>query len=202
MCKVHLSWFASAVALALAAGAGCSDGAPANPDALSCTPVAAGQSRMLVDHDLWRLATPEEDPWAEFRPADITCPDRSRQPEDFAGVYAYGVLTDGCQYTTVVQETTADACAGETFYVWIWNFALTGPEGASAHLGVKVGDVLWQAERAIPSTAALATDRIVLAHDIPKGTPIYYHVRNHGSNSYELIELSIVNPDPDGAPAQ
>lgn len=196
---------ASARAAALAAlavmseglGVGCGDDA-----GLVCAPVAAGASRMLVDHDRWQLAPPEDDPWVEFRPADITCPDRARQPEDFLGTYAFGVLTADCPYTTVEQPAVADACKGETFYVWIWNYELTGPVGATAHLAVEVGgEVLWQADKPIPGPSGLVTERIVLDRDVPKGTPIRYHVRNHGSNSYELLELSIVNPDPSAPPS-
>jgi len=193
---------AGLVGLAGVALGACGDEA-AGPHGLVCQAVEPGASRMLVSHDAWRVATPAEDPWVEFRPADdITCPDRSRQPEDFAGIYAYGVITTECPYTTVVQETLEDACAGETFYVWLWNYALTAPASATAHLAVRVGDeTLWQAAYPIPGPAGLVTERIVLQHDIAAGTPVYFHVRNHGSNSYELIELSIVDPDPGDAPA-
>ena len=164
---------------------------------LVCSPPAEGESRMLVDHDLWRLATAEEDPWAEFRPGpDIACPDDARKTEDFAGTYAYSVITTSCSYTTIVQETIADACAGEDLYVWLWNYALTAPEDATAHLGVQIGDTLiWEDTRAIPGPAALEATRVPLPEDGPAGTPIYFHVRNHGSNSYELLELSIVGDE-------
>jgi len=166
----------------------------AGPDKLVCEPVAEGQSRMLVDHDQWRVATTQEDPWAAHRPGeDIACPDDSRKTEDFAGTYAYAVITTNCGYTTVVQETIADACAGEDFYVWLWNYALTAPEDATAFLGVQIGDTLiWEDTRAIPGPSALEATRVKLPEDVPAGTPIYFHVRNHGANSYELLELSIV----------
>lgn len=182
----------SVVAFALASGLGCEDD-PSTP-ALVCEAPADGESRMLVDHDLWRLATAEEDPWAELRPGpDISCPQGSRKTEDFAGTYAYSVITSACSYTTVVQETIADACKGEDLYVWIWNYALTAPATATAHLEVQIGDtVLWSDTRAIPGPAALEATRIPLPEDVPMGTPIFFHVRNHGSNSYELLELSIV----------
>ncbi|MBL8141732.1 MAG: hypothetical protein JNM38_11515, partial [Acidobacteria bacterium] len=71
---------------------------------LVCQPPAQGQSRMLVDHDAWRLTTPDEDPWVAHRPADdIGCPSGARKTEDFAGTYAWSVITADCPYTTVVQ---------------------------------------------------------------------------------------------------
>lgn len=177
----------------------CADG-ETEPEPLVCDPVAPGESRMLVDHDRWTLAPAEEDPWAAFRPAeDIGCPDGARKPEDFAGVYAWSVITTDCPYTTVVQPTLAPACKGEEFYVWIWNYALVSPVDATAHLAVQVGDLpIWSGTRAIPGPSALEATRITLPHDVPAGTPIYFHVRNHGSNSYELIALSIVAPEPEG----
>ena len=188
---VRSVWWSLVGALASVAF-GCEDEQIA--PALACVKPADGESRMLVDHDLWRLATAAEDPWAEHRPGpDIACPEGARKTEDFAGTYAYAIITTGCSYTTVVQETIADACKGENLYVWLWNYALTAPESATAHLEVQVGDtVIWSDTRAIPGPAALEATRIALPEDVPAGTPIYFHVRNHGSNSYELLELSIV----------
>ncbi len=164
---------------------------------LVCARPVDGESRMLVNHDLWRLATAAEDPWVEFRPGDdIACPSGARKTEDFAGTYAYSVITLGCSYTTVVQETLADACAGEELYVWMWNYALTAPADSTAFLGVQVGaDRVWEDTRAIPSASALEATRVTLTRDVPKGTPIFFHVRNHGANSYELLELSIVGDE-------
>jgi hypothetical protein len=171
---------------------GCGDDAGSEP--LVCVRPASGESRMLVDHDKWRLATLEEDPWSDFRPTeDIACPEGARKTEDFAGTYAYSVITTSCGYTTVVQETVANACKGEDLYVWLWNYALTAPENATAQLGVQLGDTLiWSDTRPIPGPSALEATRVALPEDVPAGTPIYFHVRNHGSNSYELLELSIV----------
>lgn len=185
-------WMRGWGVVAVIAG-GCDDGG-AGGRGLVCAAPPSGTSRMLIDHDLWRVATAEEDPWAEHRPGpDISCPDDARKTEDFAGTYAYAVITTNCAYTTVVQETIADACAGEDFYVWLWNYALTAPESATAYLGVQIGDTrIWEDTREIPGPSALEATRIELPMDVPAGTPIYYHVRNHGANSYELLELSIV----------
>lgn len=174
--------------LALAGG----DDPPAQR--LRCEPAVDGAPRALIHHDRWRVATAEEDPWAEVRPADIACPSDARKAEDFAGTYAYSVLTTQCPYTTLVQETLADACKGESLYVWLWNFGLTAPENATAHLGVRLGATGWSATRAIPSPSALVAEEVIVVEDAPAGTPIFFHVRNHGANSYELLDLTIVAP--------
>lgn len=159
---------------------------------LRCEPALFGEPRALIAHDNWRLATAEEDPWAAFRPADIACPSGSRNPEDFAGTYSYGIATAECPYTTMVQETLADACKGESFYVWHWNFALTAPANSTSHIGVQLGATRWGVTRAIPSDAALAAEAIILDEDVAKGSPIFFHVRNHGANTYQLLDLLIV----------
>lgn len=172
---------------------GCED-APEAQRGLRCEPAVTGSPRALIDHDKWRVATPKDDPWVEFRPPDIACPEGSRQPEDFAGTYAYGIITSRCPYTTLVQETLADACKGESLYIWLWNYALTAPENSTAMLGVELGGTRWSVTRPIPGPAALVAEEVILEDDVPRGSPIFFHVRNHGSNSYELLDLIIVAP--------
>lgn len=178
-----------AVAVALAALVGCADPAPA----LVCEPNADGSNALLVDHDLWVLATPDEDPFAADRPADdISCPPDDRLAEEFAGTYSYAVTTTGCPYTTVTQPSLRDACAGETLYVWLWHFELTAPDPGSAHLAVEIGgDLVWSKTLPIPGPSGLIADEIMLPTDVPTGTPITFHLRNHGSNSYNLLEISV-----------
>ena len=157
----------------------------------SCEPLAADERKVLVDHDLWRLATVEEDPWREARPADPSCDVTGRQPEDFAGQYSFGIDIALCGYTTVVQETLEDVCAGESILVWLWRFALTGPEGSEAHIAVQIGDELvFEDVVPIPNTSALKVDSYPVTKSHPAGTPITFHVRNHGNNSYQLLELA------------
>jgi len=189
---------ASAVVLAGLLTACPDDPSPAadthDPDALACAPVADGETRPLVDHALWQAVAPADDPWIALRPADLDC-GAAGKLEDFAGHPAFEVNTQGCSYTTVVQPALAAACQGELLFVWLWNYALTAPDGGTAIIGVQIGsDRVWQGERTIPSSSLLVYDHVVLPHDVPAGTPVYFHVNNHGNNQYELLDLSIVNP--------
>lgn len=185
----RLSILAAALAVALAATTGCSDASPA----LACEANADGSNVLLVDHDLWIVAAPDADPFAQHRPADdISCPPDDRLAEDFAGTYSYAITTTGCPYTTVLQPSLRDACAGETLYVWLWHFELTAPDPGVAHLAVEVGgDLIWSKTLPIPGPSGLIADEVALPADIPAGTPIAFHLRNHGANSYNLLELSI-----------
>lgn len=161
------------------------------PDATGCRAVTEARREPLIDHDLWRLAEPDEDPWRAHRPEDITCDPTGRQPEDFAGTYSFGIDTALCAYTTVIQETATDLCPGEEVLVWLWRFALTGPEGANAHIAAMVGDeLLFEDIVPIPATSGLKVDPYVAKRFHPAGTPITFHIRNHGNNTYQLLELS------------
>ena len=174
-----------------AALAGCT---AAPDDGLVCAPLAAGRRHTLVDFAHFAIASPEEDPWAAYRPADIACPASARGPETFGELPTYTIVTTACPYTTVVQPTLEDSCRGDTLFIWVWRTALTGPEGATAHLGIQVGDEpIWELAVPIPADSDLIVENIPLTRDHPAGTPVYLHVRNHGSNSYELLGLARCN---------
>lgn len=157
----------------------------------TCTRITTDDKPALVDHDLWTLASAALDPWADARPADITCDPTGRQPEDFAGTYSFTVDTALCPYTTVTQQTLTDLCAGEHLLVWLWRFALTGPEGASAHIAVQIGDEpVFEDVIPIPAPSGLKALSYPVTRSHPAGTPIFFHVRNHGNNTYQLLALA------------
>ncbi|MCB9734063.1 MAG: hypothetical protein H6745_15810 [Deltaproteobacteria bacterium] len=180
------------VAAALLIGGACGDSG-GHSGAPVCDPSPDGGRVQLVAHEDWEVAPLEADPFAEFAPAVTQeCPVDARLLEDFSGTLSYSVRTLDCGYTTVEQPSLVDTCAGDTLYVWIWHFALTAPENATAHLAVQIGDDrVWEKAIPIPSDSGLFTDRVPLTKDYPAGTPVYFHVRNHGSNSYNLLELSL-----------
>lgn len=176
----------------LLASTGCAD----DSDSPRCQPVAADQREPLIEHDLWRLAEPGEDPWRAHRPDDVSCDPTGRQPEDFAGTYSFGIDTALCPYTTILQETATDLCPGEEVLVWLWRFALTGPEGANAHIAAQIGDEpLFEDIIPIPATSGLKVETYAAKRFHPAGTPITFHIRNHGNNTYQLLELSRCQAD-------
>jgi hypothetical protein len=159
-------------------------------EALVCPPLAEGARLVVVDHARWVLAEADEDPWVEFRPADITCDESGRQFEDFGGQLSYGIDTGLCGYTTVIQESLEPLCAGDMLYVWIWNFGLSGPEGSAAHLGVDIdGERVFEKTLPIPGPSGLVAQGFPVTVDHPRGAKVAFHVRNHGANSYQLLEL-------------
>jgi hypothetical protein len=155
----------------------------------ACEGAPEGVLVSLVDHRAWRIAEPGEDPWLAHRPEDVSCPEGARSSEDFAELPSFGVDTGLCPYTTVTQPTTTAICEGEALYVWLWRFQLTGPEGAEATMAVALeDDVVWQQTVPIPARSALVALTVPVP-PTPAGTPIRFHVRNHGDNGYQLLGL-------------
>lgn len=168
-------------------GASCADDARGS----RCAAVPEGDRFELVHPALWVVEGAERDPWADLRPDELTCPTNAVQTEDFAGRLTWGVDTALCAHATSVQPLLQDACAGETLFLWVWREALTGPEGATSTLAVRIGDeVVYEAATPIPAPPALLAISADIGEDHLAGESIWFHVRNHGANSYQLIELS------------
>ena len=67
---------------------------------------------------------------------------------------------------------------------------------ATAQVGFAVhGRVLMTAEEPIPGDGRLLTLEHTVEEAIPKGTDLYFHLDNHGANSWHLVEVNI-NPEP------
>ena len=57
-------------------------------------------------------------------------------------------------------------------------------------MGLAIGnELLWSRQVPIPSGNAFVIERIAIDFAAPVGTPILFHVDNHGDNEYALIEL-------------
>jgi hypothetical protein len=84
-------------------------------------------------------------------------------------------------------------------HVRLWHYELTNVDGASeAHAALAIaGRTLWEQATPIPSASELIRPYLPLEEDLEEGTPIQFHIRNHGSNTWNLIELS-VGGEPSG----
>ncbi len=158
----------------LLAASGCSGSEPA------CTPRA---STPLVSADSWQLTLAGEDPFTD-RPALTDCVPEAVVVEG----QAVEVSTRVCSYATLVQPLETDVHACETFRATIAHFPLFAAGPADAHLALRIGDeTVW--ERVIPIPADAAVYSIEHAGPIPAGTPLYFHLHNHGANDYYLADV-------------
>lgn len=154
----------------------------------SVPPLTSRQS--LVIHALWGLVEPSEDPFAD-RPADAGCKTSGVMAELLAEEPVFSVDTGFCNYVTVTQPLLRDVAAGDSLKVRLWHFELTAPLPASAHAAVVVDDVhLLDEQIAIPGAGGLLTRELVAPHAIAAGAAVYFHLHNHGANSWALVEVS------------
>lgn len=143
----------------------------------------------LVDPDAWTLVGANEDPF-EDRLSQIDCEAFAYGAEFFGGERAFSVDTGDCNYVTVTQPLLRGVCAGAQVKARLWHFELTGPPG-EGHVAMAIdGATVWEERVSIPSDSELLVSRID-AGELAAGTPIHFHVHNHGSNSYSLLEVSV-----------
>lgn len=103
-----------------------------------------------------------------------------------------------CNWLTLEQPSLRDIRAGDRVEVRTFHFTLTAPLGGEARLSFVVGDELAFDERIPiePSRGSqFLSDIWIAPKDYPRGTPLLFHVDNHGTNEYLLIEVNILDPD-------
>jgi hypothetical protein len=152
---------------------------------LERTPVA------LVRHPSWELVPENEDIFLPMRPADWFCDPTGFRFEILSGQPSVEIRSELCNYLTIRQPIREAVRQGDELYIGLWHFQLTIPTGALVYMAVSAnGCILWEAERRIPTSAALLEARFPAPFPMPDGTPIYFHVQNHGANTYHLLEIS------------
>lgn len=150
----------------------------------------AGARRPLVDHNKWKTSAAGMDPFPD-RPATVTCPRNAAYAETLGGEYAYDVNTGLCDYLTVQQEVLAPVAMDDTLKVRLWHFELSAPEAAQAHASVRIDELILLDEMVdIPTASGAITKAIKAPRAIRAGAVVYFHLHNHGANSWALVEVS------------
>jgi hypothetical protein len=144
----------------------------------------------LIDHTDWRVLDPHEDPFVD-RPSQSVCGPEGVSVTALAGELSYDIETGTCNYITAVQSTQRAVTAGELLKLRVWHFELTAPAPAEAHVVVMVDGVfLLDTRVAIPAPGGLIKSELRIDRPIAAGAPIYFHLHNHGQNSWALVEVS------------
>lgn len=160
----------------------------------STGPSPAGPLVTLFD---WAITEPAQDPFTEFWSDHVRCPESEHGPENLAGVWAYSIQTGVCNWLTIEQLSLGAVRAGDLIRAAVWHFALTAPEPASARVGLATADgILAQVIEPIPQQGRLIQLEFIAQGPIAEATPIYFHISNHGANSWHLLDIQI-NPDPE-----
>lgn len=145
---------------------------------------------VLAPIEGWQPVAAADDPFDD-RPGEVVCPEHGYGTE----VTLFEVETEVCHYATFAQPTPVALRAGDIVRTTAWHLTLWAPEPAEAHVAFRLGDgPEWARRIAIPSAEAAYAIELVVDADVPAGTPLYFHVHNHGVNSYRLLEVEAVRP--------
>lgn len=151
----------------------------------------------ILSHDAWSPLPPDQDPMIEHRPEGADCNQIvGFKAEEFGGEDTLEVNTEYCNYATFSQPSTFPVRKGDTLQLRLWHFKLIPRRNFSvAHLSLRIGDwTAWDVTLDMPRESELLLHSIRAPRDFPKGTPLYFHLHNHGANTYHLIELSVRRP--------
>ncbi|MBT9559721.1 MAG: hypothetical protein IV100_27065 [Myxococcales bacterium] len=172
----------------------CSDDAPLYEEDVSAAqvedvaPAPAPCLTELVDLREVVPLGPDADPFPD-RPADFPCAPEGLHFEELGGEPVYSINTGACAYTTAVGSLAAALSAGDTVEARVWHFTLLGPT-AEAHVSVRIGDTAVLDERiAIPGESGMSVASFTLDGPVAAGTSVYFHLHNHGSNSWSWLGL-------------
>jgi len=143
----------------------------------------------LVDHDLWRLTSLADDPFRHVGPDEPRCLEDGWYVED--GFIE--VDTWLCNYVTLEQPLAHDLTVGDRVDVIAWHGPLLSPDGhGEAHIAVVIGaHTLWSEDLPIPHWGSFFTPEIDVPFDAPAGTPVRFHVHNHGPNTWTLMRIAL-----------
>lgn len=166
----------------------CPKGATAHPDTGTCVTTTS-----LVNAKAWQKLTASEDPFKD-RPEKVRCP-YAAEPHLVNGEWSFGVHTGICRYLTARQPALVALHKGDTLQLKLWHYDLSSSTAAEAHVAIRIGkQTLWDITIPIPSPKKLHTLTWTVSEDIPKGTPIYFHLHNHGANEWSLLSLTSTRP--------
>lgn len=143
----------------------------------------------LVDLAAWVPVAADADPWADERPADAVC-DAGHRYEDMV----FEVDSEICTFGTFVQPSLLPVRAGDEIELILLHDNLYSADGdAEAHVAIGLdGRMIWETAIPIPMLQSLVRPTFVAPIDAPAGTPVHFHVHNHGYNNYRMIALEIL----------
>lgn len=167
----------------------CGDDGPAGPP-----PEIEGTLADLTSPMAWQPQAADDDPFADHRPADVMCPFGLGWLVELGG---FEVNTGACNYGGFVQPSLRDIVRGAELRVGLYHFDLLAPEPATAHVAIQIGDrLIFEREVAIPGKADIVEVSLVADFDAPAGTPVVFHLHNHGQNTWALTDLKVEVENP------
>ena len=98
-----------------------------------------------------------------------------------------------CNWITLEQPSLRTIRAGDQVEIRMRHNQLTAPVPGEAHMAFVIGDeIALDYEALIPSDFVFPSEVWTADKDYPAGTQLLFHVDNHGSNEYMLIEVNVL----------
>lgn len=145
-----------------------------------------------IPAETWTAASAAEDPFIEHADGRLRCsPFAFRLEANWLEV-----TTTDCNYATLVHRFTRDVLAGDVVrgeIAWATLASLEPAIGTLAFATARDG-VLWTHEVNIPGQADIVRVEFVIGQAAPAGSALYFHVRNHGYNAWQLSPLTLTIP--------
>ncbi len=149
---------------------------------------------LLADNAAWVLETASTDPFP-LASDGVRCDEEAVLVEEVALGLWYDIQTDHCDHATIHQTTLVDLNVGDTLLVWIWHYAMDH-EGGDFHSKLSFGDpssVIWETSLPVPAISGLIYEEMTVTEPWPAGTSIWFHLSNHGVNTWSLVEFARID---------
>lgn len=159
-----------------------------------CERVELDEPQPLVVADGWQ-ASEAPDPLSDHRPEPVIC-STAGWGEEF-GVFE--VRTEECNYLHAEQDVLIDVREGDGLRVRLWWQNLIASEPSEGHVALLVGEgehageVLWEVFVDIPQPSASMVYEFDSPVSVSPGTPLFFHLHNHGNNSWTVAEVARVS---------
>lgn len=178
-------------------------------------PVQTEPLQLLKYEELVKVPA-AEDPFPD-RPSEVICPENTYGPDEPSG---FEVFTGKCNYYTGVHVLQYDVEEGRRLTVEAGHAELkntlheldpeggnpserdpSGPQRApegTGHIAIQIDDtVVWEKTEKIPSIGRYWVETFIAKQTWPAGTFVYFHVHNHGFNTWRFLGLTLEPPiDP------
>ena len=142
----------------------------------------------LIDSSAWQTVEISQDPFASWRSESSSCDERGIKFEDSVLEIDTGI----CSFYTGQQPLAASIREGDTLSWLIYHSALANTEPALGYVALQIGEtIVFEKEVPIPFSSQVYGKRITAEFEAASGTPVYFHVHNHGANSWRMAHLRL-----------